>query len=216
MAVTGTKTVLDICTSALRKIGVQAVDETPTADDLNVAISALNMMLKGWQNRGWLTWTYTRASLALTTDASYTLAPVRPIRIVNARFRRGGIETPMQEMTRDEYDSLPLKTSQGIPTTFYFDRQREASLFYVWPVLAAATGQTIEYTYEREIEDKTIGSDVLDLPGEWWEAAVYQLALRLADDYMVTVTQTLFDRAERALDEALAHDREGSLWFGDY
>lgn len=213
MAVTGTFTVLQIVTAAFRKINVIAVDETATADELANGIEALNWMLKAWQKKEWLTWTYTSGSLTLTTAASYTLSPVRPVRIVSARYKStGGTETPMNRLTRVEYDELPLKTSTGIPTNFYYDRQKEAAKLYVWPVLSSATTESIEYTYERELEDIAAGSDVLDVPVDWHEAVIYNLASRLAEEYQRDIPR-VHVRASDALDDVLAEDHEESVFF---
>lgn len=214
MAVTGTRTIRQMCTAALRRAQVTAIDEDPEAADLAEAMDELDFMLKSWQNSGYQIWAYTSGSLTLTTSAAHTLDPVRPLQIVTARFKRNGIEIPMQQITRTEYDNLPQKTSQGTPTQFYYDRQREAARFYVWPVLATASGETVEYTYVRELEDVTDPDAVLDVPGEWWEATVYGLAARLAETYNLNdVYAKLAPRAAVKLDEALSFDREGSVFF---
>lgn len=186
MAVTGTQGVRVICTAALRLCGVTAVAEDPAAEDLAAAEGALQRLLKALQAQDAL-WVRTSMSLALASaTASYALAsPARPLRILKARFKgTSGSEIPMERLTRDEYDDLPLKTTQGIPTTFYFDRQREAATLYVWPVLATRTTETVELTYIREIEDVTTNGD-LDVPAEWYEAITYGLADRLCDIYGV-------------------------------
>lgn len=214
MATTGTETVRDLCTQALRKSGNLAFGEDAPAEDMAAAVDELNVMLKGWQNKEWMLWAVTGGSLTLTTAASYTLDPVRPLQINSARLRRNGIDMPMERMTRQAYDSLPNKASQGTPTQFYYDRQREAALLYVWPVLAAANGETIEFTYERELEDISSANDTLDLPGEWWEAAIYNLAARLMETTPTGGQSPIVpQRAEILLREALAFDREGSVYF---
>ena len=178
------------------------------------AQAELEVMLKGWQNKGYNLWTATNDSLTLTTASSYTLDPVRPLNILNARFKRSGSEMPMQEMTRKEYDYLPNKAATGTPTQFYYDRQREAARLYVWPALSAAAGETIEYSYTREQEDIASANDVLDMPGEWWEATVYNLAARLLETVPVGGrSQIVPTRAEMLLREALAFDREDSVYF---
>jgi len=214
MATTGTYTTRDLVEDALRKIGVVAIDDPMTADESAHSLRALDRLIKSWQNREYSLWLNATQTLTLTTSASYTLSPVRPLRILNARLVRSGIETPMQELTREEYDDLPLKSATGVPTPFYYDRQREASLFYVWPVLAAANGETIKITYEREFEDQTDLTAVPDVPGEWWDAVVYGLAARLADDYGKNVPNVVA-RAEEELRLALSADREGSIYFGE-
>lgn len=213
---TATFTVAEIVTAALRKVGVVSKDEDASEADIAEAVKTLNWMLKGWQSKEWLTWTYTRGTLTLTTAASYTLDPVRPIRILNARLKRNGIETPMVRMTREDYDTLPVKTTTGLPTQFYYDRQKEAALLYVWPVLSVANGETIEFSYERELADITAGTDVLDMPVEWHEAVIYNLASRLTEDYPdcpPSVAQKVDARAMMLLDDLLAEDREGSVTF---
>ena len=214
MAVTGIYTSRDLIESAYRKIGVVASDEPMTADQGREGLNALNRMLKGWQNKGFQLWTVTAMSVTLTTAATYTLT-VRPLDILNCRFRRSGIDLPMQRMTRDDYDALPQKLSTGIPTTFYFNRQRDSATITVWPVLAAAAGQTLEISYNREFEDATDLDAETDVPGEWWDAVVYGLADRLSDDHQVNMPKVTA-RAERELRDALAFDREGSVNFYGY
>ena len=205
MAVTGTRTVRDICTSALRRAGVTDVSQPAEAEDMDVAVSALEGMLKSWQGEPWM-WTRATASLTLTTAAEYTLDPVRPIAILNARLKRSGIETPMIAMTSREYDELPNKSVTGLPTQYFYDRQKEAARFYVWPVLSVATGETVEYRYEREVEDIAGPSDTLDAPAEWWEPITANLAALLAEEYErpEPVIARLITRAEQKLRRASA------------
>ncbi|MDC0657049.1 hypothetical protein N6L27_03465 [Leisingera sp. SS27] len=212
MAVTGTKTVRDIVTAALRKARVIGPGDTPAAEDSDLAMDELNLMLKEWQNEPASVWTKAAGTLALTTAASYALSPVRPLEIESARFKRNGIETPMIEMTREEYDALPQKTTTGTPTQFYYDRQRENALFYVWPVLSAAAGETIEFTYQRELEDIASLNDVVDIPGEMWLTAVYGLAAQITETLGLN-NPTLIARAQMLHDKAFAFDREGSVFF---
>lgn len=217
MAVTGTQTIRDIVTDALQKIGVADMGSQPEAYETAKAVRALNRMLKSWQNKGYNLWSYASQSVTLTTAASYTMSPARPVRIHSVRLKRSGVETPMQRLTREEYDSLPIKTSTGTPTCWYYDKQREDASLYVWPVLSTAAGETLEITYERELEDLAGSGDLndeIDLPGEWWDAAVYQLGERLADDFAVNLTPQYLMRSQSLLNEALAADREGSVFFG--
>lgn len=182
MSVTATRTVREMCASGLRLAQIVAVGEEAAAVDVDEARTALDDMLKSWQPAEWM-WTRATASLTLTTAQSYTLDPVRPLRILNARFKRSGIETPMFEMSAREWDELPQKAVTGQPTQFFYDRQREAALFYVWPQLATAAGETVEYRYERELPDVTDLNAVADIPGEWWRTVSYCLAADLAERY---------------------------------
>lgn len=215
MAVTGTQTVRDIITDALLDLEVGSIGLDADATLAAHAVRVLNRLMKSWQlNDDAPAFMKASQSLALTTAASYTLNPERPVRILSARFKRGGQEIPMIRLTRDEYDNLPVKTTTGTPTQFYYDRQKEDALFYVWPVLASASGETVEITYEREFEDVDI-NDTIDPPGEWWDVAVLQLASRLVHAYgSEAAKQSIPMRAEMAMNKALGASVDGeSVYF---
>jgi len=213
MAVTETYTVQDVCTAALRKIGVVSRDEAAQAEDIEAARAELSRMLKGWQNHGPNIFLQTLQSVTLTTATSYTMSPVRPLSIESVRYKStGGIETPMERLTREEYDSLPDKTTTGIPTTFHYSRQRESALLYIWPALSSATTESLEITYIREIDDLANLSDTLDVPGEWFDCVVYNLADRLSDDFDIEKPKVTA-RAAQLYRDALAFDQEESVYF---
>ena len=211
MATDQTYSCLEICTAALRKIGVVSVDEPAQADEIEAARDALNRMLKAWQNRGYNLWAFSSESVAATTGPVHSLTAGRVLEIQSVRVKRNGIETPMRQMNRNEYDTIPQKSSTGYPTQYYFNRQRETSTFVVWPVFASVSGETFEVTYIRELEDVEL-ADPVDVPSEWYDATVYGLAARLLDEYAVN-RPNVVARAEEELRLALAYDREGSVYF---
>lgn len=204
-------TCLEVCTDALRKIGVVAADEQAQADEIDTAGRALNRMLKSWQGRGYNLWAVSSESVAANTVSEYSLTDPRPLEIQSIRTKRGGNETPMRRMNRQEYDLLPNKTTTGIPTQFYFNRQRDTATFIVWPLFPSVTSETFEVTYIRELNDVVL-TDQVDVPSEWYDATIYGLAARLLDDYTIS-NPMLVQRAEEELRIALAYDREGSVYF---
>jgi hypothetical protein len=199
----------DLIEDAYRKLGVVAEDEAMTPDQAKTGLRELNRMVRSWQNDGFNLWTVETYSLTLTTAASYTLT-VRPMRVNSARLKMSGIETPMQSMTRDEYDEIPDKASTGLPTSYHFSRRRDTAVVYVWPLLAAADGETVEITYQRELEENDDLSDDPDSPVEWGNAIVYNLAVQLADNHEKPAPTEM---AAYYLGQALAADREGSVFF---
>ncbi len=194
---------------ALREINVLALDEAMEAAQVQFGLRKLGRMLLAWQNLDYNIWLKASQTLTLTTARSYTLSPERPLRILSARISTDDIETPLQELTRQDYDELPNKTATGRPTSFHYDRQKEDALLYVWPVPDAA-GDTIEITYARAIErPDRLGADV-DIPPEWEDAVVFGLAVSLAPAFQ---RQPPMDLAAAHLSVALAFDREGSVFF---
>lgn len=213
MATTGTQTVRDIVKQACHEAGVTDIADDPSAEDARLALLQLNRLMKAWQAREYFDFMDTAMTVTMITGAAQTLNPVRPVWICSARFKRGTNELPMQSMTRAEYDDLPNKTTTGTPTQFYYDRQKEAAVLYVWPVLSAVDGETLEITYQREFTDLDM-NDAIDLPGEWWDAAVFGTAYRL-DRALRLNSPTLAQDAGHALVNVLAGQSYGSVFFCD-
>ena len=211
---TATYTAGDAITQAFRMAAITSKDQTVEADDTAYALTVLNRMLKSWQAAESFDWLDTYMSHAVTAAAAQTLSPVRPVRIAHVNYRQNGIDRPMVEMTRSEYDHLPNKSATGEPTTYYYDRQREAAILYIWPVPTNVSGKTLEITYEREFPDLVATTDVLDVPSEYWNAVVACLADMLAQDYQVN-NPGLSQRSATAYAEMVASQNTGSVWFGE-
>jgi len=192
MAVSGstdyTRTGTQIIEAARRKLGILAAEESMSSSELADGLDTLNMMLKTWAADGVMYWTMTEGTLSLTQGtASYSFASggaftTVPFDMVDMRITRGSNDLQMAEMSREEYFGLPLKTAQGYPTQWFYDRQRDTGTLYIWPTADASLG-TLKFSYRRVIMDVDAGANHLDLPQEWLEAVVYNLADRIADDY---------------------------------
>jgi hypothetical protein len=212
-----TLTARDVVEYALRKIGALDITQTADADEAAAALVELEVMLKEWALTGPYLFTKRETSQTLVAaTASYSLSSTKPIRFLEARYRDvNGRDLPMEELTREEYLELPLKTSQGIPTTFYFDPQPNSWTLYVWPVLAAATTEAVRYSYQRRIEDVDDLNNDLDIPQEWLSTVGYALAARLLDDYGIAdvVAERIIARSEAMLASARAFQRDTRVMF---
>lgn len=168
---------------ALEKINIVAKGEAMEVHQTDAAMRELNMMLKEFMPYPGL-WRRKQGFVNLVNDtAAYSLTP-RPYRVLDMRFRQAsGIDIPMTELTAEEYYDLPLKTTNGIPTQWYFDPQQATSTVYVWPVLKTVTTQTLRVTYQRYIEDVDDLDENIDIAVEWLSTLGYNLAARCADDY---------------------------------
>jgi len=175
----------DIC-------GIGSKGESVSADMYLRATRSLNLIVKTWQAQPHL-WTMTEGSVTLVaSQADYALATlfsVKPMRVLSVRRRvtSGSTDTPLIEMSRQEYFDTPNKTSASVPTAFYYDPQRATGTLYLWPTASTATAaaQTLRVTYLRRIEDFDGTADDPDLPQEWTQALCYALASELALKYGV-------------------------------
>ena len=205
-----------IINDALLALNLISPIETATATEIAVAKRRLNNMIKAWQGMGIGLWLNDQKSLTLVVgQQSYLFGPgraitVRPLTIVEARLKSSdGIETMLEAISRDEYFTLPLKTSTGKPSQYYYDPQLTDGVFYIWPTADDDT-DSIQLTIRTPIEIFVNLNDNPDFPIEWAEALVYNLAKRLAADYEVSADKFLMISAlaKESFAEANNFDRE--------
>ena len=172
----------DVVTYAFKQLRVARAGEPIDAEDMSDGLEALNLMLKSWQVDMPNLWRQTNGSLPLVANtASYNMAAA--FRIKSARLRQSGRDIPMHLLTREEYEEIPLKTSTGFPTQYYFDPQRDTGVLYLWPVLGSVSGETVEYTYQRRFYDVDTPDDSIDLPQEYLMGVGWNLAEALLESY---------------------------------
>lgn len=182
----------EICTAAIIKLGVLDPDETPTASQAAQCLQALNLMLKTWSASEHL-WIRTAGTLVLTEGTiTYPIPTAR--RMESVRRSCAGIDVPLAIYSRDEYDDVPNKGGKGTPIAWYFDPQRTTRTLYVWLTADAATAlsTTLSYTYRRVIEDVDTLDNDEDVPQEWLETLIYNLAVRVAPAFGVGSTNPDF------------------------
>lgn len=136
---------------------------------------------------------------------------VRPLKIVSARSHNleSGIDVPLSEMDRIEYQEMPNKANTGVVNSYYYDRRGGAyqtGLLYLW-TSPADVSDAIKMTVARPIQDFTVAGDDADLPQEWIRAIEWGLADELADEY--DVPEPKRTRIERRAAQYLA---EANWW----
>lgn len=166
-------------------------DETPSANQEEHALRALNRMVKAWSKRGLKAWCNNELTLTLVAGTpTYTVGPTgalttdRPLQISNARKVVDGAETEIRIVDRSTYMNQPNKTDTGQPVFVYYDPQLVAGVLYVWP--APDDTHQIKFTAQQLIEDFDASTNNPYFPTDWLEAIVYNLALRLCPMYEVS------------------------------
>jgi len=214
MAVTETKTVREICEQALEDLGAKSVNRNASAEEMRVATDRLSRMLKSptWNTHG--IHLHTSQSVTLTTAQSYALtSPARPFKVISARYKgTDGNEIPMVRFSRQEWDELVDKTTLGTPSIYYLDEQNAQTTLYIWPQLASATTESVEMTITRETEDLDL-DDVLDAPGELYDAICLTLAAKVALPLQLPVSPELAALQNDAFMSAMGDLAEGEVQF---
>ena len=209
-------TALQVIDYALKKINLVGRGQSTPSELSDGALLELNVMLKEWMKYDSI-WRLTDTSVAPTAStASVSLSVANPYRVIDVRFRNtSSIDIPMTELTRQEYYDIPLKTSTGTPTSWYYDPQRASDTLYIWPVLSSVTTETLRFTYQRRYEDVDALGNEIDVPQEHLSVVGYNLAARLADEFGKSGPHIdrIIARAEMMLQEALDADRADVVRF---
>jgi len=203
--------------------GIGSEGEAISADQYFRAKRSLNMIVKHWSAGDHL-WLRTEGSITLVaSQAEYALAtlftPVKPGRVLSVRRRvtSGSLDTPLLEMSRQQYFDQSNKTVASIPTQYYYDPQRATGTLYIWPTASTATAaaQTLRVTYLRKIEDFDESNNDPDLPQEWLLALTYALASELALKYGTppAIRQEIAARAQLYKAQIDAWDTEPASLF---
>lgn len=184
----------DIIKAAMRVLGVIGIGETPGTEDLTNASQALNILIKAVQTEGVPLWTYKEIVLPLVANKSvYTIGTTgdlvtpRPLRIIDGFIRviATGADTTLQQISREEYDQYGMKTTGGVPNSFYYDPQLTNGIVSLYNVPTDATRE-IHFHIQRPLEDMVSGTDNFDCPQEWFQVFKYGLASELGVEYGVS------------------------------
>lgn len=145
---------------------------------------------------------------------NYTTGLLRPLRVVQGRryHYQSEIDTPMIELSRLDYRALPNKLNTGTVTQFFYDPRGGAStqgIFYVWPAPVDYT-DAVKFTWWRPIQDFVSAANTPDLPPEWLDCIVWNLAYKMAPEYDVPPNRyaMLKEQAAMSLDLLMSWDRE--------
>lgn len=176
--------------AALRKVSSYTPGQGIDGNELTDCLAELNRMLDSWSNDGFLAPFRTLESFAMVVgQASYTIgsganfSTTRPDNIMSAFVRDSNNQDyyVTTDLTRDEYDAIPLKTTQGLPSTIYYDKQYANGVIYVYPT--AQLAYTIYLDSEKPLTQISSSGTTISLPPGYYDAIVWNLAERLGPDY---------------------------------
>lgn len=136
----------------------------------------------------------------------------KPLRILSMRRVDGGpdepVTVPLQMLSQEDFFSIPNRTTNSTPNSFYYNPDLSTGKLYLWP--RPEDPETyIEFTFERMLEDFDASTDNPDFPSEWLECLTYQLAVRLALPFgKSALLMTLKPMADEMYQKALSFDTE--------
>lgn len=203
---------LDLVTAALKDIGAIAVGETPTADEANDALIALNSMIGSWNNDRLMVYNIEENIFNYTPfQRVYTVGPggnfnmARPVKIISIKNRANNGSTNQIDLdiTLTEnaatYADLVVKNVQSNLTLFvYNDNSYPLLNLDFWPVPRDTSYRPVIYSWRAVAEFATLTTQVSTPPG-YYRALQKNLAIELCPAYGRDPSATLEKHALEAL-----------------
>ena len=142
-----------------------------------------NLLQASWAADGITWWTVELVSVPLTQGtATYSVAQ-NIISVLDVYINNGSSNRLITPFSRTDYASLAEPTTQGFPTTFWFNRALSPTLT-LWPVPDGNATYTMNYYAYTQTQDATIaGGGNAAIPYFWLDAYIADLAHRLSRIY---------------------------------
>lgn len=188
--------------ASLRKIGIITSDASIEQD----AFSDMKRMLE--------IWSINQIAVPASTENNFALAPgtstytmgtagtastVRAKKILSAFVRdSGGYDHPVNIITENEYNSIPFKTNRGRPYLLFYDPKYAVGVINLY-----YTPNAIETMYIESLQLLQSLANVtttITLPGDYEEAIIYNLAIRLAPEHEVPIPAEVSVLAQASMD----------------
>lgn len=109
------------------------------------------------------------------------------VNIESAFIRKDDTDTTLTIVSNNTFNTVSSKANEGQPTHLYLENiglNTKAHL-YPSPDIVGEAGYILHYSARLRAENYS-GSTTLAMPDEWIEAAVYNVADRLSDEYQLT------------------------------
>lgn len=126
-------TARDLIKKTLKLIGVIGVGETPTAEDSNDSLDALNDLLSQWTSERLSLPVDSTVEVSLSPGGTYTVTD-EIVSVNGAFFRQNSIDTPLRVITKTEYNLISTKSTVGTPDRVYYEPGATGGTFYFYPV----------------------------------------------------------------------------------
>jgi hypothetical protein len=114
----------------------------------------------------------------VVTARYFRIISTTPFTLTEFYLASSVAETPMTQFNRDEYANQTTKTQTGSPCTNYYFQKTIAPSVTLWPVPNNDYDHLLVFRH-RQIQDIGTLTQQIELPQQWLEPIIWQLALRL-------------------------------------
>lgn len=157
----------------------------------------------------WLSETYEVSLVQGTAEYELPARLIAPMAVyLTTEYNGVSTDRILSPISTFEYAALPTKTTQGPPTSFWFDRQ-ESPIVHLWPVPDGNATYTLNLRMVSQPQDALMSNgQTPELPYRFLDAFAAQLAARLAVIYRPELEDKRKADAERAWTIAATQDQE--------
>ena len=206
--------------AAIRKLS--RYDKTASPDSFDYANGAIafNAVVAELQTLGMQLWARNEYTFSLTANVGtysigvgQTLNTPFPLKLHQAvLIDTSGTRIDLRIESVYEYNKYPTNSSGGVPVYVVYQPKINVGELRFWPTpdTATASTKTVKLVYQRPFEDFTASGETADFPKEWHQTLIYKLAVALAPEYSVPLS----DR-QLLLQEAAAHEAIVTSFGGD-
>lgn len=169
---------------------------------------AMNLLLSEISNQQPNLWQVGLQSLPLTQAIASYAIPTSTVMILDMYINYGGVDHYIWPISRTDYASYAVKTTQGPPVVFWYDRLISQTVtFYPTP---DSNGPYVANFYSvRQTQDADVQNGYnVEIPYRFYEAYCAGLAWKLAEIYAPQLEDKMFTRYQRAWTIAATQDVE--------
>lgn len=209
-------TAQEVIEAAYQELGILVSGGTLNTDDLTWGLGKLNRMLRSWSADGLNLHYRVEESFSLVSGTpSYTIGSgatfdtVRPQTIEQAFIRDSDHDYPMGIRPAAEYWDLSEKTTEGRPIKLYYGFTYPDGTIYLYYVPDSA--YTMHIVSQKPLITYASANTEASLPGEYEDALVLNLAIRMASRYGKATSGELQLSAKEALGNMRALNLSGQM-----
>jgi len=188
-------TIGQLIKASYANLGAADIENDLTPAQYEQGRQSLNSMLGSWSKKRLVVTGIVKENFPLVSgQLLYTIGPTGnfntawPFQIVDAFIRSSdGIDYDCNVITREQYNSIPVKTTESRPTNLYYEP--------MYPIGAIRLYYVPDDSYTLFIDSQKVLTsfatieDSITLPPEFEEALEYNLSVRLAPKVNTPVPQ---------------------------
>lgn len=194
----------DMIKRSMRLIGALGQSESPTADEANDGLDALNTMLDSWSierlfvyqiKQENFTWTGGQSSRTIGSGGNF--ATTRPNKLENGFTRIDNVDYPYIVVDKEHYDRIPDKTTQSTyPDVIYYQQENPIGTLFAYPI--PSTSVDFYINSWKPLQSFVALTTDIALPAGYQRAIEFNLAEEFGPEFGLPVPAWVSDKARES------------------